>query len=206
MNPIAARCRFLLTGVATVAATALLAAPATAATVSSDASCPDTPVVQPFAQWGDSSDYFLAPNGGFEQGTSGWALQGRADVQPGNEPFALNGAGDSASLRITAGSSAASAPFCIGAEHRTMRFVGEAAATSSLDIDVIVEGSTYARVVRVATVRGAGEWAPSATVPMVVNELAAAQGGSMSVRLRFSPHGAGAWTIDDVFVDPFRVR
>ena len=66
MNPIASRCRFLLTGLATVAATTLLAAPANAANETGSASCPDTPVVQPFVQWGDSSDYFLAPDGGFE--------------------------------------------------------------------------------------------------------------------------------------------
>lgn len=207
MNPIASRCRLLLTGAATVAATALLAAPAPApaATVTPGASCPDTPVAQPFAPWGDSSDYFPAPDGGFEQGGAGWTLNGRAAVQSGNEPFAVNGAGDDMSLRLPAGSSATSGLFCIGAEHRTMRFFAKAAASSRLDIDVIVgERSTSRRTYNVATVSGAGGWAPSVAVPMVVNEIAAEQDGTMSVRLRFTPRGSGDWTIDDVFVDPYR--
>lgn len=205
MNPIAARCRFLLTGAAAVAASALLAAPATAATVTANASCPDTPVVQPFAPWGDSSDYFLAPDGGFEQGGAGWTLRGRAAVQSGNEPFALNAAGDRSSLRLPVGSNATSPLFCIGGEHRSMRFVADAASSSSLDVDVIVgEGSSSGRTYRVATVGGAGTWSPSDVVPMVVNDVAAAQGTTLNVRLRFTPRGAGSWTIDDVFVDPFR--
>ena len=204
MNPIASRCRFLLTGLATVAATTLLAAPANAATEAGAAGCPDAPLVQPFVHWGDSADYFLAPDGGFEQGGAGWTQLGRSAVVAGNEPFALNGAGDGSSLRLPVGSSATSPLFCISAEHRSMRFVADAATSSSLDVDVIIgEGSTSGRTYRVATVGGSGEWAPSAVVPMVVNELAAAQGG-LDVRLRFTPRGAGSWTIDDVFVDPWR--
>jgi hypothetical protein len=205
VNPIASRCRFLLTGLATVAATTLLAAPAQAADVGSAASCPDTPVVQPFVQWGDSSDYFLAPDGGFEQGGAGWTQLGRAAVQSGSEPFALNAGGDRSSLRLPAGSSATSPLFCIGAEHRSMRFVAQAATSSRLDVDVIVgAGSTSGRTYRVATVGGAGGWAPSDVVPMLVNEVAAAQGGTINVRLRFTPRGSGGWTIDDVFVDPYK--
>jgi hypothetical protein len=207
VHPIASRCRFLLTGLATVAATTLLAAPANAATVTGSASCPDTPNVQPFVQWGDSSDYFLAPDGGFEQGGAGWTQLGRAAVVSGNEPFALSAAGDNASLRLPAGSRATSPLFCVSAEHRSMRFVADAATSSRLDVDVIVgEGSTSGRTYRVATVGGSGEWAPSAVVPMVVNEVAAAHGGTIDVRLRFTPRGAGSWTIDDVFVDPLRTR
>jgi hypothetical protein len=207
VNPIASRCRFLVTGLATVAATTLLAAPANAADVPSGGSCPDTPVVQPFAPWGDSSDYFLAPDGGFEQGGAGWTQLGRAVVVSGNEPFALNAAGDDSSLRLPVGSSATSPLFCIGAEHRSMRFVADAATSSRLDVDVIVgQGSTSGRTYRVATVTGAGEWAPSDVVPMVVNEVADEHGGAVDVRLRFTPRGAGSWTIDDVFVDPYRKR
>jgi hypothetical protein len=204
VNPIASRCRFLLTGLATVAATTLLAAPAHAANPPGGASCPDAPIVQPFVQWGDSADYFLAPDGGFEQGGAGWTQLGRAAVVSGNEPFALNAAGDDSSLRLPAGSSATSPLFCIGAEHRSLRFVADAATSSRLDVDVIVgERSTSGRTYRVATVTGGGEWAPSAVVPMIVNEVAAEHGGTIDVRLRFTPRGAGNWTIDDVFVDPY---
>jgi len=204
VNPIAARCRFLLTGAAAVAASALLAAPAAAATVTTNASCPDTPVVQPFAPWGDSSDYFLAPDGGFEQNAAGWTLRGQAEVTDANEPWAVNAAGDDAALSLPAGSSATTEPFCIGVEHRTMRFFSSAAASGTLNVDALIEGpGASQRAVRIATVRGSDGWAPSPVVPMIVNELAADSANAMSVRLRFTPHGASPWTIDDVFVDPF---
>ena len=204
MTPIAARCRLLLTGVAAVAASALLAAPALAAEAPTAVSgCAPTPVVQPFAQWGDHADYFLAPDGGFERGAAGWTLAGAARTS-GNEPF---GPGAS-SLGLPAGSSATSAPFCIGVEHRTMRFFTKAASASMLDVDAIVPAlpGVAPRTVRIATLRGSDAWAPTVVVPMVVNALAATTGNALTVRLRFTPRDAGAWTMDDVYIDPFRLR
>lgn len=204
MTLIAARCRNLLTGVAAVAATALLAAPATASVTPAGAGCPHRAVVHPFAQWSDSADYFLAPDGGFEQGGATWALRGSAAVAAGNEPFRVAGPRDSRSMRLLAGSSATTAPFCIGVEHRTMRFFTNAATASSLNIDAVIGGpGGTQRVVRMATVRGSGKWTPSAIVPMVVNTLVAQPANAMNVRLRFTPSGSGSWSIDDVYVDPF---
>ena len=203
MTSIAARCRFLLTGVATVAATALLAAPATASVTADGAGCASQAVAQTFAPWGDNADYFLAPDGGFEANASGWTLRGPAAVTAGNEPFAVGGSGDANALRLNAGSSATTAPFCIGVEHRSIRFFADAAASSTLNVDAVVDGPGGSeRSVRIATLSGSDGWAPSDVVPMVVNALAAENDNAIDVRLRFSPHGAGAWTIDDVFVDP----
>jgi len=200
---IAARCRFLLTGAAAFVATAVLAAPATASVTAASAGCPDRAVAQPFAPWGDNADYFLAPDGGFEQGGAGWTLRGRATVTQGNEPFAVGASSDASALRLAAGSSATTAPICIGVEHRSIRFFADAAAQSTLNVDAVVDGPGGSqRSVRFATVRGDDAWAPSDIVPMVVNELAAEHDNAIDVRLRFSPHGAGSWTIDDVFVDP----
>lgn len=201
MTSIAARCRFLLAGAATVAATASLAAPATASAAPRASSCPSTPVTQPFAPWNDSADYFLAPAGGFEQGASGWTLTGKAKVGRGNEPWYVAGANDHKSLRLPAGSSATTAAFCIGVEHRTMRFFADAAASSSMDVDVLyTDSSGRQRERNLADLSGAGRWAPTDIVPMLVNEEAA---GTLSVRLRFEPRGRGEWTIDDVYIDPF---
>ena len=61
---------------------------------------------QAFASWGDQSAYTLLPNGSFENGGNLWALSGGAKVVSGNEPFFLNGRGDSHSLLLPAGSSA----------------------------------------------------------------------------------------------------
>ncbi len=205
VTSIAARCRVLLAG---LAATALLATPASAvAAPASGAGCPDVPVGQPFAPWGDVADYLLAPDGGFERGAAGWSLRGGAGVSGGNEPFRVVSAGDVRSLRMPAGSSATSPPFCIGAEHRTMRFFAQAPASSSLDVDVLyADGGGAQRALRIGAVSGASRWAPGAIVPMVVNGLAAARGNAMTVRLRVAPRGSAAWTIDDVHVDPYRGR
>jgi hypothetical protein len=201
---IAARRRTLLTGVAAVAATALLAAPAAASVAPAGAGCPHRAVAQPFTPWSDSADYFLVPNGGFEQGATSWVLRGSAAVAVGNEPFRVAAPRDTHSLRLPAGSSATTSAFCIGVEHRTMRFFTNAAASSSLNVDAVIDGpGGTQRTVRMGTVRGSGKWAPSAIVPMVVNALAAQPGNAMNVRLRFTPFGSAAWSIDDVFVDPF---
>jgi hypothetical protein len=85
-----------------------------------------------------------------------------------------------------------------------MRFHIDAAASSTLDVDAVIGGPGGSeRAVRIATLHGTGDWAPTPVVPMIVNELAAGHGNALDVRLRFAPHGAGSWTIDDVFVDPW---
>ena len=209
MTTIASRCRPLLTGFATVAASALLAASASsaaAAPVTVGPGCAEQPVAQPFAQWGDSADYFLAPDGGFEAGGNDWSLRAGAGVTGGNEPFHVVSADDSRSLRLPAGGQATSAPFCIGAEHRTMRFFADAATSSTMNVDVLyADARGKDRTLRIAALSGDGAWAPTEIVPMVVNELAGPS-NALSVRLRFTPHGRGAWTIDDVHVDPYRSR
>jgi hypothetical protein len=208
--PIASRCRFLLASLATVATIALLAAPlqANAATAPAVApGCPYTPVTQPFAPWSDPADYFLAPDGGFEQSGAGWTLRGSAVVATGGKPFRVGPAADRKSLRLSAGASATTAPFCIGVEHRTMRFVAKAVAASSLDVDVIyTDVARVERTMRIGAVAGAERWAPTVVLPMIVNTLAAARGNAMNVRLRFTPRGTAPWSIDDVYVDPYRVK
>jgi hypothetical protein len=203
--PIAPRCRFLLASLATFAAAALLTAPMQANAATAAPGCPYVPVTQPFAPWSDRSDYFLAPDGALEQGAAGWRRRGTAAVVRSDKPFRVGTAIDRQALRLPAGSSATTAPFCIGVEHRTMRFAANALATSALNVDVLyVDATRIERTVRIGAVTGAGRWAPIVAVPMIVNALAAARGNAMSVRLRFSPRGSGAWTIDDVYVDPYR--
>jgi hypothetical protein len=207
VTQIAARCRFLLTGAATIAATALLAAPAMASVAPAASGCPETPVAQPFAQWGDTSDYFIAPGGSFEQGAAGWTLHGKAAVTAGNEPWAVNAAGDAGALRLQAGSSATTAPFCIGVEHRSMRFFVKGAGakrTSSVKVDVLYANRAgKVRSRRIGRIRAGADWTASPSLPLVVNRLAARRGNAMQVSLRFTAKGGGI-SIDDVYVDPWR--
>jgi hypothetical protein len=43
-------------------------------------------------------------------------------------------------------------------------------------------------------------------LPTIVNELAPAHGNAINVAFRFTPRGAAGWTIDDVYVDPFKTK
>jgi hypothetical protein len=88
----------ILTRLATLiaAATALLpAAPAAAAT----SGCTSGPTSKAFSRFGDLGDYFLAPNGGFEQALT-WSRSGAVARVAGNEPFSLAGAGHGSSLQL----------------------------------------------------------------------------------------------------------
>jgi hypothetical protein len=205
VTSIAARCRHLLAGLTTAA---LLVVPASANAAGAPApGCPEVPVAQPFAPWNDTADYFLAPDGGLEANGAGWTLQGGAAVVAGNEPFKVVAPSDSRSLRLAPGDSATTAPFCIGAEHRSMRFFANAARASSMDVDVLYQDAGgQAASVRIASLAGEARWAPTGILAMIVNESAPSESNAMNVRLRFTPRGWGAWTIDDVHIDPFRSR
>ena len=89
--------------------------------VAARAACPTQPTSQTFLQFGDSADYFLAPNGGLESGSTGWQLS-KAAVVTGNESFYVGSTSDSRSLAISRGGTAVSPSFCVGAEHPTFRF------------------------------------------------------------------------------------
>jgi hypothetical protein len=193
--------------VSALAATALSAAAASAQAATPAAGCPAAPAVQPFRAWQDTADYILAPDGGLEGGGSFWQLQGGAGASEGNEPFFVGGADDHLALGLPAGSSATTAPMCIAVEDRTMRFFATGAKTGTLSVEALYttpDGGPQS--VALGTVQGNGAWAPTAALPMKVNTLAPTYGNALPVSLRFTPRGPGGWRIDDVYVDPYRVR
>ena len=83
------------TVLAAVVATAALAVGAPAANagllVASAPDCSPKPTSKPFAPWGDTSDYNLAPGGSFEPSKGSWKLSG-ASIVDGNEPWKVSGA------------------------------------------------------------------------------------------------------------------
>lgn len=195
---------------AALAATAIVAAPAGAAPppVAPGKPCPSVPTVAPFQAWQDAADYVLAPDGGAEAGGTGWTLQGGASVVEGNEPFAVGGAADHRSIELPAGSSATTAAMCIGAAERTLRFFLDGPVGGRLSVQAVYSAGAGGReaAVPLATAGGSGAWAVSDIIAMRVDELAAQSGGSLQVALRFTPRGPGGWRIDDVYVDPYRMR
>src|SRR3712207_5304708 len=85
-----------------------------------EAACPEKASRQVFSRFGDSNWYFAAPGGTFEPGVAAWTLNG-SSVVLGNETYFVNSSADRQSLRVPAGASATSPPFCVSVEHPTLR-------------------------------------------------------------------------------------
>ena len=171
------------------------------------ASCPTQPVSTPFSQWGDANSYYLAPGGSFE-GTAdqvGWTLSG-ATLTSGNEPFLVNGSGDSQSLTIAGGGSATSPYFCVDNTMASLRFFAQqAAAGGDLQVQALVQTNNGVDTVPLADLADGSmpSWAP--TQPIVGDASGLPDGQKISVALQFSvADSAASWQVDDVYVDPYR--
>jgi hypothetical protein len=164
---------------------------------------------QVFSPWGDYASYFLAPNGGFENGANGWSLGGAAAVTAGNEPFLGTG---SHSLSLPSGSSATSSVICIGQNEPDVRVFGSdtGGVDSGLHGRVIWYGllNTVLGITDFTTYAPGNGWNALGTLDSsgggnVLIPLL----GSTSARIQFTPVGAGShWQIDDLYVDPCASR
>ena len=160
---------------------------------------------QTFLPWGDHAWYVPAPDGGFEAGASGWTRSGGAAVQAGDATDLVGGADDSASLALPAGSSAVSPPVCIDVDHPTIRLMARntGAALSGLAVSVRFRTLLGWTTLPVGVIGGSPEWSPTPPVLVVANLLSLVS-GEQAVRFRFTPlDGAGEWSIDDLYVDPY---
>ena len=191
--------RILLT-LAAAAAVAVVAAPAGNAALA----CSGT--VQPFIQFGDQNSYFAFPNNGFESGTTGWKLSG-ASAGSGNEPWYVNGSGNS-SLTIGPGGSASTPKVCaaLNAPHWRL-FAHSNGANGSLTAQVIFYGllGNITGILNFTSFNASGytSWEPSSFVPSTL----ALPLLTYSAQLRLtSTATSGTWQVDDVYVDPWGMR
>jgi hypothetical protein len=169
--------------------------------------CNYTGAQQVFKPWGDQNSYVLAPDGGFEAGGLGWYLGGGAKVVSGNEAFNLNGAGDSRSLALPAGSTAISPPICMSIDTPNFRLVARNSGDPSAGLRV---EATYAllglvRTKTVSTVYDGPNWAPSQQMSTVLS-LSTIVGTVIpsAIQIRITPLGSGGnWQVDDLYIDPF---
>jgi hypothetical protein len=206
------RARIALMG--TLTGAALFAAGPSAANagvlVASAPTCDNGALSQPFAQFGDDNNYFLAPGGDFEDGAGEWADSG-ARVVADQEPWQVNGAGSHA-LNIPAGRSVVSPTICVGIEHPTMRFFahrsggGLLGGASTLVVTARTETSLGLVVdVPVGVVTGltnGTNWNKTPTQIVLTSLLPLLPGEHTPIQLRFTAVGTGDWVIDDVYVDP----
>jgi hypothetical protein len=189
-------------GLAGLAATAALALPSAA----SAAGCPPQPLERTFLPWVDPAWYQLAPDGGLEAGAAGWTLDGGAAVAGGNEPYFVGSGDDERSLALPTGAAATTAATCIGVEHPTIRFFARNAGSpdAALAVSVVFRDPSGRRQsLPIGTVRAGSEWTPTPVLPVAVNLLSLV--GDQQAAFRFTPADArGAWSIDDIYVDPYR--
>jgi hypothetical protein len=162
---------------------------------------------QVFSPWQDFANYYLAPNGSFEAGTTGWSLSGGAGVVSGNEPFYKTG---THSLALPSGSSALSPTICLGPNQLFVRmFANDKGGTDSgLRVRVVWYGLLN-KVLGISDFAPGGGWSPTAKL----NSSGGLQVpllpilGSTSARVQITPVGSGSkWQIDDLYIDPCVVR
>ncbi len=200
--PYVLRPRGLRAGVtALLSAVAVFVLPAAA-----QAACQSTPTTKAFQAFGDSNDYSLVPNGGFELGAGGWSLSG-ARVAAGNESWSVRGAGDSKSLAIDAGGTAVSPTVCVDLSRPTMRFFARRTSGSWGVLNVRVRWQDQSGRTNETTVSsldlGTG-WnaAPALNIARLLPLWNDDQ--DYSVQFVFDPENyGGSWAIDDVYVDPY---
>jgi hypothetical protein len=111
-------------------------------------------------------------------------------------------------LTIGAGGSAVSPSLCVNSTMPYIRFFArQVSPGSDLQVQgVAPSGASPAVTVTVAQVPDGSmpSWAPVGRVALITASLPA--GVSVNGVLRFSVPGAtGAWQIDDIYVDPYRV-
>jgi hypothetical protein len=161
-----------------------------------------------FSRWHDPSQYFLASNGGFEAESTDWTLSDGARVVRGNEPYQVAGSADSHSLVLASGASAESRTTCVTTGEPTVRMFVDTPGVlgAGLVIDATVRNPTTGLSLHTQYVVIGGEasagWAP--TLPIVIPNLL---GGALpaELTLRFTAVGMpAAWSVDDVYVDPFK--
>jgi hypothetical protein len=188
------------------------AVPASASTISLLPNCGARVSAPTFAPWGDPNPYFPVANGGFESGSTGWNLAGGAAVESGNETFFVADPTDAYSLAIPAGGRATSPATCVAMGENSVRLFVKSTGTgvSSLHIQAFVQNALTGIVLSTGFDIDADEttqeWTP--TPAFDVPNLLGGVVGVQRLTLVVTAHGAStaSWSIDDVYVDPFKLR
>ena len=201
--------RAVVAAISAMAMTGAIAAPANAGILTASAKdCGDESLSQPFAQFGDGSQYKLVQGGSFEGSLADYTLIGGAKVVSGNEPWKVGGSGHGKSLVLPAGSSVITPPACVGLAEPTLRFFAKknSGLLSTLAVSVYVKTSLGLVVpVPVGVLLGNGQWKASPKMLIIANLLPLLPGDRTPVAFQFTPL-LGSWQIDDVYVDPFRYK
>jgi hypothetical protein len=170
------------------------------------AACPTTPTTKAFQAFGDTADYSLLSNGGFESGAGGWSLSG-ASVVSGNESYRVRGAEDSKSLAISPSGRVVSPAFCVGTEHPSFRLFAKRTSGTWGVLNVSLRwkvgaGATHETVV--GSVSPGTSWAPTQSFGLAQTLGLWNSSMTATVQIVLDPEDyGGAVAVDDVYIDPY---
>jgi hypothetical protein len=165
----------------------------------SQAACNYPDAEQVFTKWGDDGYYELAPDGGFEEGGTGWTFTGGAELVNGNETEYLNGGEDNTSLSLPYRGSATSPRVCVDENTPVFRLMTLNGGAQQAKLRVIITYESPTLKTRNTDIRADDEWAPTAPLQFDV------EGAQERVaRITLTPReGTGDWLVDDLYIDPW---
>jgi hypothetical protein len=157
----------------------------------------------PFEPWSDPDAYCAFPNLGFESGTTGWTLTGKASIASANEPWHVSGAGTHA-LQLGPGATALSSRLPVNLLDPWIRtFAHSVRANGSLRVQVLFHGLTgnLTGVLNIGSLSPGtySSWQPT---QRVLSTLALPLLTTSAQVLLTSTATSGSWQVDDVYLDP----
>jgi hypothetical protein len=157
----------------------------------------------PFTPWSDPDAYCAFPNLGFESGSTGWTLTGKASVVAANEPWHVSGAGTHA-LQLGPGATARSSTLPINLLDPWIRlFARSVGANGSLRVQVQLRGLTgnLTGLLDIGSLSPSGyaSWQPT---QRVLSALALPLLTTSAQVVLTSTATSGSWQVDDVYLDP----
>ncbi len=172
-----------------------------------------TPAFQPFLQWHDQGNYFLAPGGSFEgapgKALNGWSTSGKVQISKGsNESYYVTSPSDNQSLFLAGGSSATTPPICLSIHTPNLRFFAQDNGADSSTLQVFInytgkDGSD--QTAQVGSISAGSSWSLSPSV-VFRTQIAPVVGGQdqTSVSFTFAPSDGSSWQMDDLYIDPLK--
>jgi hypothetical protein len=163
---------------------------------------------QPFLNWGDSNQYFLAQGGAMESNltAAGWQLSGAAGLTAGNEPWYVTSSSDGSSLSLPPASSAISAPVCVTIHDPEFRVFTQSQGSQSatLQVDAMFTGNNGRPMIKsLGYLSANGGWALSDPVKFV-KAIQPGSDGLASLSFRFTVVGNATFFLDDLYIDPIK--
>ena len=199
--------RMLIGGMAAVVATTTLGIGA--ASAAGTIPCAPRTLSKAFAQFGDMNDYFVVSDGTFENGAASWTSTGSTGSINLQAPWKVNGATHPESLGLMPNATAKTPPTCVTVGEDWTRFFYRPTTNTSaygsltITITAVSDQGTATQSVVLSGGRTTN-WlvSPPIAIPNVRGER-----DEQWVTIAFtSTGGAGGWLIDDVMIDPFKVR